>query len=108
MGLAKSALFLVAILAVLIIGTRIAPVREGTRSVTVATRNGNTAADFARNTKTAGVAAAKRCKDPVDLLHQVLGVRGPRHVVVREVSPSTGTYSFTVDCDTAKVTRLAP
>jgi hypothetical protein len=105
---AKSVAGLVAILAVLVIGARLAPIREGTRSVTVATRNGNTTADVTRNVRSARAAAVKRCKDPVGLLQQVLGIQGPRHVVVREVTPSTGTHSFTVDCDTAKVTRLSP
>ena len=103
-GVAKGALWLLAVLVVVFIGFRVVRPREGTRSVSI-----RTSVAVLRNptigARTAASAAKTRCTDLNSGL-KLLGVRGPATVVVRESAPTGASTRFTVDCATHKVSLL--
>jgi hypothetical protein len=100
----KGALWLLAVLVVIVVGFRIVRPREGTRSVSVQT-SAHVLAEPKLRSGLATSSAKTRCKNPSGPL-AVLGVRGPSKVIVRESVAGGASLRFSVNCDTRKVATL--
>jgi len=103
-GVAKGALWLLAVLVLIFVGFRIVRPREGTRSVSVHT-SAQVLADAKLSSRLATGSAKTKCKNPSGPL-ALLGVRGPSKVIVRESVGGGTSLRFSVNCDTRKVTTL--